>query len=73
LRQFVTDNQAVLGDGPAQVIRSALTEAEWQMDWAERNGPFVLDFLIDRRNSAATTTYSVLITVFVAMFTYFLK
>jgi 5,10-methenyltetrahydromethanopterin hydrogenase len=60
LNGFLTANQQTLGVAVTQSIRNAVTEAEWQMEWATRNSPNVLDFLIDRRNSASITTASCL-------------
>jgi hypothetical protein len=52
LNEFLT-NQQMFDPIIIQTIRNAVTEAEWQIDWAVRNSPKVIDFLVDLRNADA--------------------
>jgi hypothetical protein len=72
LNGFILVNSAALGAGPSLTIRNAIIETEWQMNWSETNAPAIREFLLEKKNSASSVTFSVVCTVLSTFILYLL-
>jgi hypothetical protein len=55
LNTFLLTQGANLGAGPVSSINDAITEAQWQMQWADTHAPAIREFLTEKKNNSATS------------------
>jgi hypothetical protein len=55
LNAFLLTQGSNLGAGPVASINNAITEAQWQMQWADTHAPAIRQFLTEKKNNSATS------------------